>query len=606
MAPLQLRLRKAIGLLKDQTSISIAKVASVGTPDLEIAIVKATSHEESASEERYVQVVLHLTSFSRAYVNACVCSISRRLSKTCNWIVAIKALILAHRLLRDGDAAFEKELMLSRKQGMCVLNVSDFRDDSHTHGWDFSAFVHAYGLYLDDRLDCSMGSFGARPKQEGRRSFKGSSYEYSDSVHHNFGDGSPPHCLEKRQSKERSRSVKDMKPDELIENLPAFQCLLQRVVACRPTGPAKANRLTNVALYAVIRESFVLYADLRDGLAILQEAYFDMELWDCDKVLDIYTRAAKQMDELISFYSFCEGLGVCRTAEYPSVEAIPIELLERMEKFARDPNRDSRSRGPEPVSQVPENKSGENLAKDTKAVHVAPKAAEESSAPLKIKDVNLSTDPVSNVNGDLVDVCEPILSPEEHGDKLALALFSGTQTKPKVKWDAFPEQGSSTTVATAASWELALIESESELSKPNGSTLAGGFDNLLLDSLYEYGADRQKMLTVPSGSTSSVALVGQPHSTMLALPAPPLAGIAGSNDPFTASDGVPRPAYVQMSEMWQKQQLLVQEQQQWLQYQQGGMQGYVGFGKYPNNPFAGPFQPTVHPVLYHNSNPFYG
>eukprot|EP00250_Pteridium_aquilinum_P003094 c13424_g2_i1 orf=1-1737(-) len=579
MAPIQVRLRKAIGLLKDQTSISIAKVASAGTPDLEVAIVKATSHDEAPAEERYVQAVLHLTSFSRAHVKACVCNIARRLNKTSNWVVAIKALILAHRLLRDGDAAFEKELMLSRRQGMCVLNVSDFRDESHSNGWDFSGFIHAYGLYLDERLDCcSLGSFGAAPRPERRHSYKDSGYEYSDSVHHrdsvhpHDSYGSPYHDAEKKQpEKETSKSMKNMKPDELIENLPAFQRLLERVLACRPTGPAKVNRLVNVALYAVIRESFVLYADLQDGLAILRDVFFDMDSQDCGRVLDIYSLAAKQMEELIPFYSFCKALGVCRTAEYPSVEVISKDLLLTMEDFVRD---GSRRRSPEPGPPSPQNEIEEATVNDMKVLPAPPPPAEEFLASAPVGNVaNMSTAPINSTDADLLDIRERTISAEEHGDKLALALFSGTRTKAEAKWEAFPEQGTLCSPRTSASngasgWELALIESESELSKPNDNTLAGGFDHLLLESLYEQGVDRQRMLstTAPTGSASSIALAGRPQSNFLALPAPSVAATAWSSDPFAASESVPCPAYVQMSEMQQKQQLLVQEQQQWLQY----------------------------------------
>lgn len=42
---------------------------------------------------------------------------------------------------------------------------------------------------------------------------------------------------------------------------------------------------------------------------------------------------------------------------------------------------------------------------------------------------------------------------------------------------------------------------------------------------------------------------------------------------------MPPPAYVQMAEMERKQQLLVQEQQMWAQYRQGGMQGQVAMDR---------------------------
>lgn len=625
---MQVKLRNAIGVLKDQTSISIAKVASAGVPELEVALVKATSHDEVPIEEKYVQEVLHLTSYSRANVNACVSFIARRLSKTHNWIVAIKALMLAHRLLRDGDTTFEQELMLSGRRGMRVLNVSDFRDESHSNGWDFSAFVHSYGLYLDERLDCcSIGSLALQPKPETRSSYNQSRYEYSDSGYHNDSYGSRDYEDQKKQTQEqKSKSVKDMQPDELLEHFSSFQRLLERVLGCRPTGAAKVNRLVIIALYLVVRESFLLYIDMRDGLAILLDAFFDMEQRDCSRAFDIYNRAAKQVDELISFYSFCKALGVCRATEYPNVEKISEELLETMEDFLR--NRSDSARGsrrpksPEPRSQSPRDDRGEEADYEIngmKALPAPPLPAGEPPAPAPVAKAVDPPKQNTSSSADLLNINEPVMSSEEHENKLALALFSGTETRVNTKWESFSsaaEQGTatgnggaamSTTSNGAAGWELALIESESDLSKPNGNTLAGGFNHLLLHSLYEQGDNRQKMLsaTAPSGSASSVAMPGRVQSNFLALPAPPAAATALSEDPFSASVSVPPPAYVQMSEMRQKQQLLVQEQQQWLHYQQGGMQGYVGLMKFPNNPFATSFQPTTYPISYYSPNPYY-
>ena len=95
---------------------------------------------------------------------------------------------------------------------------------------------------------------------------------------------------------------------------------------------------------------------------------------------------------------------------------------------------------------------------------------------------------------------------EEHENKLALALFSGgAETKVNTKWEAFSssngeENGNGRpTIATIgngmAGWELALIEAESEISKPSvNASLAGGFNNLLLESLYDQAETRQKTM----------------------------------------------------------------------------------------------------------------
>ncbi|KAH7283424.1 hypothetical protein KP509_34G007000 [Ceratopteris richardii] len=519
---------------------------------------------------------------------------------------------------------------MSGRRGMRTLNASDFRDEAHSHGWDFSSFIHAYGIYLDERLDCSfIGSFASRPKQE--RRYNKSRYDDADTGHYDYSHGSKDAEGQRRlDQSNQCKAIKDMKPEELLENLPILQRLLDRILCCKPAGMAKVDRLVNIALHLVLRESFMLYSDIRDGLVILLDGFFDMDQKECSRVFGIYNRAAKQIDDLISFYSFCKALSICRTNEYPTVEKISEEMLETMEEFLRSradaSNGGRRSKSPESRARNLQIEKSEEVDYEINGIKALPAPQSASGhAPAPNSHVTVpavQASPVSEDDGksaDLLNMSEPVMTAEEHENKLALALFSDSEPKVNTKWESFSSDGNRSTVSVgtqgvtqssnneAAGWELALVEGESGLSNPNGNSLAGGFNNLLLDSLYEQGAYRQKMLSasVPSGSASSIAVPGHTSSNFLALPAPPEASIAISQDPFAPSLTVPPPAYVQMAEIRQKQQLLVQEQQQWLLYQQGMMQGNAGMMKFPNNPYHSSFQSPVYPVPYYGMNPYY-
>ncbi|KAI5065722.1 hypothetical protein GOP47_0020417 [Adiantum capillus-veneris] len=636
MAPLQQTLRRALGSVKDQTSIGIAKVSSNGAPELEVALVKATSHDEAPIEEKYVQEIIHLTSFSRGYVSACVAGIAKRLGKTHNWVVAIKALMLTHRLLREGDSSVEQELLYHSRHGMRVLNLSNFRDDSYSHAWDYSAFVRTYAMFLDEKLEFNLveAAKGAQLEDGGRRrgstcdsydgrrddgygddarrdegvgndgrryddygpSWRDDEYSHGYGAHHRengFSHGK----VGKDQGKKIS-SVKDMSAKDLLGRIPLMQRLVERVLACRPTGAARMHRLVQVALYPVVRESFQLYTDISDGLAIVLDAFFEMDHVDCVKAFDIYSKATKQIDELASFYKACKDLGVCRSSEYPVVQRISEELLETMEDFLRDRSeRNRRKKSPEPQPRSPE-----PIADDTsydvngmKALPAPPVSEEpEPEPPVEIQDLRKEES-----QGDLLEFDNEPVSAEEHGDRLALALFSDTAGTSTT-------QGSQTSYSVSlgerplAGWELALVESSSEISKPATNPLAGGFNNLLLTSMYEQGSVNQKVAaSIPSGSASSVALPGRLASSYLALPAP--VGAQLGDDPFAASVTVPPPPYVQMDDMRQKQQLLVQEQQTWYRYQHDGMQGYNGLMKF-HNPGYGSSLRSYQPVPYYGSS----
>lgn len=209
------KLRKAIGAVKDETSIRLAKVGgSTSLSDLEVAIVKATRHEEHPAEERHIREILCLT--SRAYVSTCVNTLSRRLNKTKNWTVALKTLILIQRLLEEGDPSYEQEFFFATRRGTRLLNMSDFRDStSRTNSWDYSSFVRTYALYLDERLEYKI---------QGRRNWGAKDDDEDDEE------------LETGVTGLKSIPVGEMKTEHLFPKIQHLQQLLDRFLACRPTG----------------------------------------------------------------------------------------------------------------------------------------------------------------------------------------------------------------------------------------------------------------------------------------------------------------------------------------------------------------------------------
>ena len=52
--------------------------------------------------------------------------------------------------------------------------------------------------------------------------------------------------------------MKDMSITKVLEKLPVLQRLMDRILGCRPTGAAKTNRLVQIALYPLVRESYHL------------------------------------------------------------------------------------------------------------------------------------------------------------------------------------------------------------------------------------------------------------------------------------------------------------------------------------------------------------
>ncbi|KAL2928214.1 hypothetical protein RDABS01_019565 [Bienertia sinuspersici] len=592
-------LRKAVGQLKDQTSIGLAKVASDMAPELEVAIVKATSHENDPADEKYVRRILTFTAYNRMYVNACINSISRRLGKTKDWVVALKALMLVHRLMNDGDPVFQQEILYATRRGTRLLNMSDFRDEAHSNSWDHSAYVRTYALYLDQRLELMLferklgGKEGSdrgsdhggqivkyEPRDERFRSPPSRfDYEYGEFRDEpkmrrtrSFGDVE----ANGREEDKAVTPLRELTPERIFAKMGHLQRLLDRFLACRPTGMAKNSRMVLVALYPIVRESFKLYADICEVLAVLLDKFFDMEISDSSKAFDAYASAAKQIDELVAFYNWCKDTGVARSSEFPEVQRITDKLLETLEEFVRD--RTKRPKSPEKKPEPNPAPKEEEPVPDMNEMKALP-APEEPTPP---PPPPAPKPEPKQFTGDLVDLREEGESADSQGNKFALALFAGQSENGNGSWQAFDSKEGVTSAwqnpaaeQGKADWELALVETASNLTKQKND-MGGGLDPLLLNGMYDSGVVKQHVTaTQVSGSASSVAIPGPGKTTtpVLALPAPDGSVQTVGGDPFAASLSVAPPAYVQMADMEKKQHLLVQEQAVWQQYATSGMQG---------------------------------
>ncbi|TYI68576.1 hypothetical protein E1A91_D08G098000v1 [Gossypium mustelinum] len=291
-------LRKAYGVLKDKTKIGLAKFNN-------IAIVKATNHIESPPKERHVRKIFAATSVSRPQTDIAYCfqALAKRLSKTRSWIVATKILIVIHRTLREGDPTFRDELLNYAHRGN-FLQISNFKDDSSHFAW-----VKTYAVFLEKRLDC----------------FRVLQYDIEAERLTKLASGG--------SSRGQSRR---MSSGELIEQLPALQQLLSRLIGCQPEGAASDVYLIQYPLALVLKESFKIYCAINDGIMNLIDVFFKMSQDDAVKTLGIYKRAGQQVEELAEFYEYCKGLELAKNFQFPALRQPPPSFLATMEEYVKE------------------------------------------------------------------------------------------------------------------------------------------------------------------------------------------------------------------------------------------------------------------------------
>lgn len=114
---------------------------------------------------------------------------------------------------------------------------------------------------------------------------------------------------------------------------------------------------------------------------------------------------------------------------------------------------------------------------------------------------------------------------------------------------------------------------------------AGGFDNLLLDSLYEDSAARRTMELHSAGYNTSY---GYDPSMQIAFDQ------QQQFDPFAISNNIPPPTNVQLAQMAQQEQMVMHQQQMPMMMPMPGMEAHhgMGVGMEPYNPYAASQQQT--------------
>ncbi|XP_077216072.1 putative clathrin assembly protein At5g35200 [Tasmannia lanceolata] len=495
----QQSLRKALGAIKDSTTVGLAKVNS-DYKELDVAIVRATNHVERPAKDKHIMAIFAGISATRprADVAYSIHALARRLAKTHNWAVALKTLIVIHRALREVDATFREEVINYGRSRSHMLNMSHFKDDSSPNAWDYSAWVRTYALYLEERLEC----------------FRVLKYDIET---------------------EHPRT-KELDTAELLEQLPALQQLLFRLLACQPQGASVYNIVIQLALSIVATESIKIYSAISDGTMNMVDKFFEMQQHDAVKALEIYRKAGRQAERLSEFYEICKDTGVGRGERFIKIEQPPASFLTAMEEYVRDAPRASLVR----KDQVFEDKTPKVILaleyKKSPEVQDEPASSPPPPEPVKV-EAPASEPP------DLLGLNDHNPDGSELDEKNSMAL-SIIQAAPPT---GVPSAGRDA-ASGITGWELALVTAPSSNGGATAvSKLAGGLDKLTLDSLYDDALRR----TNPNVSYNPWEMAPMAGPIMRPV----------AHDPFYASNAMAAPAAVQMAAMAHQQQAFMFQHQ---------------------------------------------
>lgn len=298
---LQGKLRQALGSVKDHASIGKAMMHNLhhgGFSEIEIAVLRATGHENTPIHDKHIHEILFLVCNSpAASIPFLAERISRRLGKTRDLLVALKTLVLIHRLLRGGNRSFEKQLRGAHKSGHLQMSTNWLPERNSTSDHLIN-FLQNYSNYLQERMGWMINQAG---KLE------------------------PTSVIAQGCYQEKSIHM-------VFRVLPKCQVFMDRVLACSPFNILPSDNLAQAAMSNILKESFQVYMTFCEGIATLVNMFFDLTRPARALASEILKRASQQSQQLHHLYQDCKQIIENRNLEYPSVQIITTEHVMALEQ----------------------------------------------------------------------------------------------------------------------------------------------------------------------------------------------------------------------------------------------------------------------------------
>jgi hypothetical protein len=369
--------------------------------------------------------------------------------------------------------------------------------------------------------------------------------------------------------------TRDLDTIGLLEQLPALQQLLFRLLDCQPQGSSSYNIIIQHALSMVALESVRIQTAINDAILNLVDKFFEMQRDDAITALDMYKRAISQAEQLSEFYEVCKSIHIGRGERFLKIEQPPASFLATMEEYVSNAPLASTIHRNQAVLAIEYNTKSEAEEPST------PPPPAPVPEPEPVKEVTPAAEPT-----DLLGMNESTPDTSEIDQKNASALAI-------VQQDNAPKAPAPTsTESVATSWELALFTAPSSNENAvTSSKLAGGLDLLTLDSLYNE-AHRQAQHAQQNASQNPWETVPA-SGPMMQQP---------MYDPFYASNSIAAARNVQMVAMAQQQHafMLQQEQQRQMMMMMAQQQ------QASSNPFVDPYMHAGAGMQLHASNAYTG
>ncbi|CAN6478900.1 unnamed protein product [Victoria cruziana] len=292
--------RRAAAAVKDGHSLWMARLMAGRRkgaggrqfPDLEVAVIRATSHDPSRIDYTNAQRVFTWVRTSPStFLRPLLLALSRRMQRTRSWVVALKGLLLIH-------GVFCSRTPLLDKIGRLPFDLSNFQDHfcRQARSWGYTAFVRAYFAFLDEK-SCLLAA----------------------------GDGSL-----------NRHSGLDSVTGRVLVRLERSQSLLDLLLQIKPYSDGMNVALILEAMDCVVIEIFDVYGGICHGIARVLIGIFNADRREAVAALQILRKAASQGNRLSEYFEVCREIGVLKASELPTIEQVPPDDIEDLERLIYD------------------------------------------------------------------------------------------------------------------------------------------------------------------------------------------------------------------------------------------------------------------------------
>lgn len=281
--------KRASDALKDRSSLwqaNLRRRTLLRNPEIDKAVIRATSHHESSSDRRSVDRVCEWLRLSPLNLTPILHSITTRVENTRSWPVALKALLLMHAVMNCKTPS-------ARKIGRLPFDLSAFSDGhaSAAKAWPFNAFVRAYYAFLDQK---------------------------SATV------------FQLAEEEKRDAGFSMRRELQLLQKL---QRLTDLLIQIKPVSTAAFVPLILEVMDGIIVEIYDVYSRICRGIAIVLINIYSAGKAEATTALRLVQKATQQGDDLTYFFQFCQQIGVINASEFPVIDRIPDEGIHELEQI---------------------------------------------------------------------------------------------------------------------------------------------------------------------------------------------------------------------------------------------------------------------------------